>query len=126
MESLVIVAICSVVASLAYEKSASLKGIGGNDRPTVLLSWAVGVGAKARTNGKRSVGVGGEDSSGSDSRWWRDLRHARWVDYRCGVDSGHPDADLVLLEQVCDELVEIDVGLSIVEVSELVVITRMC
>lgn len=54
------------------------------------------------------------------------MRHACRIDDRCRIDSRHPNADLVLLEQVGNELVEVDIGLGIVEVGELVVIARVC
>ena len=85
----------------------------------------MGVGDEAGADRGRSVAVVGcNDGSRTDSRRRRDLRHAGRVDDGGGVDSRHPDADLVLLEEIGDELVEIDIRLGVVEVGELVVITE--
>lgn len=44
---------------------------------------------------------------------------------RGGVDGRHPDTDFVLLEQVGNQLVEVDVRLSVVVVCQLVVIAAL-
>lgn len=83
------------------------------------------VGAEARADRGRSIAaVGCDDSTRTDGRRRRDLRHAGRVDDGGRVDSRHPDAHLVLLEQVGDELVEVDIRLGVVEVGQLVVITE--
>ena len=85
----------------------------------------MGVGAEAGADRGRSIAVvGSNDGSRTDGRRRGDLRHAGRVDNGGRVDSRHPDAHLVLLEQVGDELVEVDIRLGVVEVGELVVITE--
>lgn len=46
-------------------------------------------------------------------------------DNRRGVDSRHPNADFVLLEEIGDQFVEVDIRLGIVVVCQLVVITTI-
>ena len=80
------------------------------------------VGTKARANGVGRGSIGVENSARADSRRWRDLHRACRIHHGCRIDGRHPDANFVLLEQVCDEVVEVDVGLGIVEVRQLVVV----
>ena len=80
--------------------------------------------AKAWANRGRGVLIAVfDDGTRSDGRRGWNLSTASRVDNGCGIDSRHPDAHLVLLEQVGDELVEVDIRLSVVEVSQLVIIT---
>jgi hypothetical protein len=52
------------------------------------------------------------------------LHEAGRVDDGGWVDGRHPDADLVLLENVDDEGVEVDVGFGVVEEGELVIVAE--
>ena len=100
-----------------------------NSRLTILLVAAVVVvvivGAKARSDSERAVGIRSEDRTRTDGGRRRDLRHACWVYDRCGVDGRHPNANLVLLEEIGDQLVEVDIRFGIVKVGELVIITEV-
>lgn len=53
------------------------------------------------------------------------MHQASWVHNRRRIDSRHPDADLVLLEEIGDKVVEVHIRLSVVEVGQLVVITTI-
>ena len=53
------------------------------------------------------------------------MHRAAWWDDRRGVNGRHPNANLVLFEEIGDQLVKVDVGLRIVVVGKLMVVTVM-
>jgi hypothetical protein len=83
-----------------------------------------GIRSETRTDGMvRICRLGTDDCTGTDCRWRLDLK-ARWVDNRSWINSGHPNSNLVLLEQVGDEIVEVHICLREVEVRQLVMVAE--
>lgn len=65
------------------------------------------------------------NSTWTNGRGWRDPSSSStssWVHDRGWVDSRHPDANFVLLEQVGDHIIEVDVRIGIIEEGKLMVI----
>jgi hypothetical protein len=90
----------------------------------LLVLGTVSLGPEAGADGGRGGGARREDGAGADGRGRLDLHEAGRVDDGGWVDGRHPDADLVLLENVDDEGVEVDVGFGVVEEGELVIVAE--
>lgn len=79
-------------------------------RLTVLLIGTLVVVTEARTDGIGSIAsMRMHNGAGTDSRWRLDLHVSGRVDDGGGVDGRHPDAHFVLLEQICDEFIEVNI-----------------